>query len=61
MTATLGGTEEAHLTLDGQLEFPLLPGDRVELSKSPQTTTLLQNPDLPFFRLLQQKLHWSHR
>ncbi len=61
VTATLGGTEEAHLTLDGQLEFPLLPGDRVELSKSPQTTTLLQNPDLPFFRLLQQKLHWSHR
>lgn len=58
---TLGDAEDAHLTLDGQLEHPLIPGDRVEFRKSDRSIVLLQNPDLPFFRLLQQKLHWSHR
>ncbi|WP_005037123.1 NAD(+)/NADH kinase [Holophaga foetida] len=58
---TLEQTDEAHLTLDGQLEYPMLPGDRVILRKAPRSVTLLQNPDLPFFKLLQQKLHWNRR
>ena len=58
---TLDQTDEAHLTLDGQLEHPMLPGDKVILRKAPHPVTLLQNPDLPFFRLLQQKLHWNRR
>jgi len=58
---TLEQTDEAHLTLDGQIEHPMLPGDRVILSKAPRAVTLLQNPDLPFFKLLQQKLHWNRR
>lgn len=57
----VGDTDDAHLTLDGQLEFPLEPGDRVELSKAASDLILLQNPALPFFRVLQQKLHWSTR
>ncbi|MCE1228273.1 MAG: NAD(+)/NADH kinase, partial [Firmicutes bacterium] len=61
MSITVGATDEAHLTLDGQIEYPLQPGDRVELSRSSQHITLLQNPALPFFRVLQQKLHWNTR
>lgn len=57
----LGDAEDAHLTLDGQLEHPVAPGDRMELSRAKETVTLLQNPDLPFFTLLRQKLHWSTR
>nr|WP_320130986.1 NAD(+)/NADH kinase [uncultured Holophaga sp.] len=58
---TLEQTDEAHLTLDGQLEYPMLPGDQVFLRKYPHAITLLQNPDLPFYRLLQEKLHWNQR
>ena len=61
VTLILGDAQHAHLTLDGQLEFPLAPEDRVKLRKSKHTITLLQNPDLPFFSVLQQKLHWNHR
>jgi len=61
VTITVGDTEDAHLTLDGQLEYPLKPGDRVELHKAEADLILLQNPALPFFRVLQQKLHWSTR
>jgi NAD+ kinase len=61
VSITVGDAEEAHLTLDGQLGHSLLPGDRIELKKSERSVTLLQNPGLSFFSLLQQKLHWSDR
>jgi NAD+ kinase len=58
---TLVHAEDAHLTLDGQVELGLVSGDRVEFQKSGQSITLLQDPDFSFFRLLQEKLHWSDR
>lgn len=61
MTLILGDTQNAHLTLDGQLEFPLAPEDQIRLRKSKHAITLLQNPDLTFFSVLQEKLHWNHR
>jgi NAD+ kinase len=61
VTLILGNAQNAHLTLDGQLEYPLAAEDRVKLSKSSCSITLIQNPDLPFFSVLQQKLHWNHR
>ena len=61
VTLILGDTQNSHLTLDGQLEFPLAPEDRIKLRKSKHKITLLQNPDLSFFSVLQQKLHWNHR
>lgn len=51
----------AHLTLDGQWEHPLLPSDTIRVESTDATVTLLQHPDLRFYRLLQQKLHWSTR
>lgn len=61
VTLILGDAQNAHLTLDGQLEFPLAPEDRIKLRKSRHRITLLQNPDMPFFSVLQEKLHWNHR
>ena len=58
---TLVHAEDAHLTLDGQVEHGLLSGDRLEFEKSEQTITLLQDAHFSFFRLLQEKLHWSDR
>jgi NAD+ kinase len=58
---TMVHAEDAHLTLDGQVEHGLLSGDRVELCKSERTITLLQDANFSFFRLLQEKLHWSDR
>jgi NAD+ kinase len=61
VSITLLQGEDARLTLDGQVEHNLLPGDRVEFGKSDRTITLLQNEDYSFFRLLQEKLNWSDR
>lgn len=58
---TVGDAEDAHLTLDGQIGQAVSQGDRIEIRRSPHTITLLQSPSLPYFRLLQQKLHWSDR
>jgi NAD+ kinase len=58
---TLLHAEDAHLTLDGQDEHGLLAGDRVEVWRSEQGITLLQDANFSFFRLLQEKLHWSDR
>lgn len=61
VTIALDRAEDAHLTVDGQLETELHAGDRLELSRSERTITLLQNPDFSFFHLLGEKLHWSDR
>jgi len=58
---TLVHAEDAHLTLDGQMESALLAGDRVEFHRSAHSITLLQDTNFSFFRLLQEKLHWSDR
>lgn len=61
VTVTLGQAEDALLTLDGQIGHPLEHGDRVELRQGEEIVKLLQDPDRPFFTLLQQKLHWADR
>jgi hypothetical protein len=39
----------------------VLPGDEVKLYQARTRITLLQQPGLDFFALLQQKLHWGDR
>ena len=58
---TVGDAEDAHLTLDGQIGQAVQQGDRIQVSRSAYTITLLQSPSLPYFKLLQQKLHWADR
>ena len=59
VSATLCDAEEAHLTLDGQVGCPLELGDSIQARDSGGSVTLLQDPDVPFFGLLRQKMHWS--
>ncbi len=61
VSVTLEHAEDGHLTLDGQVEHPLKVQDQIRLSKAKHGLTLLQNPELPFFKLLQEKLHWGDR
>lgn len=61
VSVSLGQAEDALLTLDGQIGYPLQLGDRVDLRQGDELVTLLQDPDRPFFTLLQQKLHWADR
>jgi NAD+ kinase len=58
---TMDRAEDAHLTLDGQLEMEIHAGDRLELTRSERSITLIQNPESTFFHLLGEKLHWSDR
>jgi NAD+ kinase len=51
--------EDVYLTLDGQLGFPMKPGDRVEVRRSRHTIRLLQVPGKPFFDVLRSKLKWG--
>ncbi len=61
ISITVVDAEDAHLTLDGQVGHPIIPGDEVRLRQSRAKITLLQRPGLDFFQLLQQKLHWGDR
>ncbi|HJV47961.1 MAG TPA: NAD(+)/NADH kinase [Geothrix sp.] len=61
ISITLEDAEDAHLTLDGQVGHRVLPGDEVRLRRADTRITLLQQPGLDFFALLQQKLHWGDR
>ena len=61
ITITLEDAEDAHLTLDGQIGHRVLPGDQVRLRQAKTQITLLQQPGLDFFALLQEKLHWGDR
>ena len=61
VSISVGETEDAHLTLDGQLSIPVNHGDLLELLQSTRSVSMLRHPDLDFFRILQQKLHWSSR
>ncbi len=61
ISITLVDAEDAHLTLDGQVGYQVLPGDEVCLRQAAAHITLLQRPGLDFFALLQQRLHWGDR
>jgi NAD+ kinase len=51
--------ENVYLTLDGQLGFPMKPGDRVEVRRSRHTIRLLKVPGMPYFNVLRSKLKWG--
>jgi NAD+ kinase len=49
---------EVFLTADGQVQLPLVFGNRVAIRKSAKTIRLLRFPGTSFFTTLRQKLHW---
>jgi NAD+ kinase len=54
-------TEEAYLTLDGQVGFPMRPKDAIVVDRHPRAVRLLRVARRGFFEVLQRKLHWGDR
>jgi NAD+ kinase len=52
---------DVFLTLDGQAGHALQQGDRLEVRRSPNRTVLVSNPNIDYFGILRQKLHWGER
>jgi len=52
---------DVYLTLDGQAGHALQQGDRLEVRRSPNRTVLVSNPNIDYFGILRQKLHWGER
>lgn len=51
--------EDVALTLDGQVGFPLVAGDRVVIRKSETNFNLVQPKNRNYFDLLRDKLRWG--
>ena len=52
--------EDVLLTLDGQIGFPLLPNDIVEIKKSRFTLKLIKHPTKSYYEILRTKLKWGN-
>ena len=49
----------ATVTCDGQISFPLEPGDEIRIRRSPYTLRLLHPRRFAYFELLRDKLQWG--
>lgn len=54
-----GPQEDVGLTVDGQIGFPLAPGDEVTVGRSPVDVTLVKWRDREFFSVLRKKLRYG--
>lgn len=52
---------DTYLTLDGQTGHSLQGGDCIEVVRSPNRVALVRNPNMAYFTILRQKLHWGER
>ena len=48
------------VTMDGQVSFPLLPGESVTVERAAFATVLVRRPGRSFFSVLRSKLGWGH-
>jgi len=59
---SLEGYQDAILSIDGYLDYPLVPGDRVELRQSPYKARFLRaHPPSHFYATLTRRLGFSIR
>ena len=49
------------VTIDGQLGFPLQPGDEIRVRRAPHPAKILSVGGADFYDKLQNKLHWGER
>ena len=54
-------SEDAILTLDGQVGLPLRPGDTLRVTRSPHPARFITLPPLQPFETLRKKLGWGAR
>ncbi len=53
-------SEDVALTLDGQIGFPLVPHDVVEIKKSRFRMKLIKHPTKNYYEILRTKLKWGN-
>ncbi len=53
--------EPVHLTLDGQVGFPMQRGDSVSVDTHPRPVRLVRVSERGFFEVLRRKLRWGER
>lgn len=53
-------SEDVSLTLDGQIGFPLVPKDVVEIRKSRFKMKLIKHPTKSYYEILRTKLKWGN-
>lgn len=53
--------QDVYLTVDGQVGHALKKGDRIEVQKAANRLLLVKNPQMDYFAILRQKLHWGER
>jgi NAD+ kinase len=51
--------QDTYVTFDGQLGYPLEPGDIVEIRKAAATIKLIRSPSKSYFEILRAKLRWG--
>jgi NAD kinase len=54
----VNAAKELILSIDGQDEYRIERGGRIEIHKSPHEALFLQLEDHSYFSVLSQKLHW---
>ncbi len=59
VTLHAGGYTQAQVTCDGQINFGLLPGDRIQIRRRPHRLRLIHPPGHDYFQLLRAKMHWG--
>jgi NAD+ kinase len=55
----LSPSPAALLSLDGQVNETLEPGDSVEIRRAAEQVQLLMDPTRTFYQVLQNKLKWG--
>ncbi|HUI44951.1 MAG TPA: NAD(+)/NADH kinase [Nitrospirota bacterium] len=53
-------SEDVSLTLDGQIGFPLITSDVVEIRKSRYKMKLIKHPSKSYYEILRTKLKWGN-
>jgi NAD+ kinase len=53
-------SEDVSITLDGQIGFPLVQYDVVEIKKSRYKMKLIKHPVKSYYEILRTKLKWGH-
>jgi len=51
--------DDAYVSIDGQIKFPLDLRDVIKIQKSKQTVSILHPKDYCYFEMLRNKLHWG--
>lgn len=56
---TVVNATDAQINFDGQGQYPLLPGDRIQIARAAQKIQLLHPQTYCYFDMLRNKLNWG--